>query len=241
MAAYKSRRRWLAERWLARQQERLARQQGKWSERLQDVRAQLLPTGWPARLARVAEIADGETVQWRPREGSSSAELLVWIRRLRPYQRRWLASMLDAPSAGSVTLIEAVERLHIDWRSQLNPLKTHREYADQLAALAHQLGTPAAAKAAYLENEQRIYSAIDERLFGSLPLRLRADLAAQHPTGRGFYVDWWYERLMARAGQRSYDLAGAADEDWPDIPAAWLALGWLCGLRLKAQQDSSGH
>ncbi|WP_341708439.1 hypothetical protein [Halopseudomonas sp.] len=238
MAAYKTRRRWLAERWLARQQESLAKHQAQWSARLERVRDHLLPTTWEARMARVAEISDGETVRWQPREGSSSAELLVWLRRLRPYQRRWLASLLDAPSAGSLTLLEALERQQLDWRSQLNPLKTHREYAAQLATLARMLDIPAAAESAYLENEQRIYCAIDERLFGSLPLRLRAELAGQHPTGRGYYVRWWYERLMARTGERKYDLAGAAPEDWPDIPAAWLALGWLCGLRLQQGSDA---
>ena len=205
------------------------------------MRDQLLPASWTARMARVAEVAEGETVQWQPGEGSSSAELLVWVRRLQPYQRRWLATLLDASSAGAVTLVEAVERLQLDWRSQLNPLKTHREYAEQLATLAHLLGVPAAATSAYLENERRIFSAIDELLFGSLPLRLRAELASQHPTGQGFYVNWWYERLMARAGEGNYDLAGVGVADWPDVPAAWVALGWLSGLRLAGQSESAGQ
>lgn len=234
MAGYKSRRRWLAERWLERQQDR-------WGERLVRVRDQVLPMGWPARMSRVAGISDGETVTRRPRDGSSSAELLVWLERLESGQRRWLASLLDAPSAGPFTLLEALERLQLDWRSQLNPLTPHREYATQLRVLASVLAVPAAAESAYLDNEQRVYRAVDERLFGSLPLRLRAALANRYPVGQGHYLRWWYERLMARAGEPGYDLAGAGPEDWPDIPAAWVALGWLCGLRVSAPKGKAGQ
>lgn len=234
MAGYKSRRRWLAERWLARQQDRLGEHLGR-------LRDQLLPLGWPERMARLASIGDGETVHWRPRDGSSSAELLVWLERLEHRQRRWLASLLDAPSAGPVTLLEALERLQLDWRSQLNPLTPHREYATQLRILASLLEVAAAAESAYLDNEKRIYRAVDERLFSSLPLRLRAELANRYPVGQGHYVRWWYERLMARAGEPDYDLAGAGPQDWPDIPAAWMALGWLCGLRVSESDGNAGQ
>ena len=46
---------------------------------------------------------------------------------------------------------------------------------------------------------------------------------------------------MARAGEGNYDLAGAGVADWPDVPAAWVALGWLSGLRLAGQSESAGQ
>ena len=226
MGAYKSRRRWLAERWLAEKQAQLG---ARWDA----LREQLLPASWQRRMQRVAELSEQEAVNWQPQAGSSSAELLVWIARLPGFQRRWLAALLDAPSAGANTLLEAIERAQLDWRSQLNPLTTHRDYAAQLVILAAQMGLQPAAQAAYLENEQRIFSALDELLFASLPMRLRAQLAGQHATGNGFYLVWWYERLMARAGEPGFELLDIGAADWPDMPPAWLALGWLCGLRLQ--------
>ncbi|MEH6566059.1 MAG: hypothetical protein V7756_12095 [Halopseudomonas sp.] len=227
MTGYKSRRRWLAERWLA---ERKAVLEQKWDVFQQ----QFVAPGWPERMARVAQVADGEVSGWHPRAGSSSAELGIWIARLPLYQRRWLAALLDAPLAGSNTLIEIIERQQLDWRSQLNPLKSHREYAQQLTVLAREMGCEVAAEAAYLDNEKRIFVALDELLFASLPMRLRGQLANQHRTGQGYYVVWWYERLMARAGETGFELTDLSDVDWPDMPPAWLAIGWLCGLRLQS-------
>ena len=189
-------------------------------------------------MQRVAELSERETVSWQPRAGSSSAELLVWVEQLPGFQRRWLAALLDAPSAGPVTLIESIERAQLDWRSQVNPLTTHREYAAQLVILAAQMDLQPAAQAAYLENEKQIFTRLDELLFASLPMRLRAQLAGQHVTGQGFYLVWWYERLMARAGEPGFELLDIGAADWPDMPPAWLALGWLCGLRLQHQSRS---
>ena len=231
MGVYKSRRRWLAERWVAGKQAELG---ARWDA----LREQLLPASWPRRMQRVAELSEGETVSWQPRAGSSSAELLVWVEQLPGFQRRWLAALLDAPSAGPVTLIESIERAQLDWRSQVNPLTTHREYAAQLVILAAQMDLQPAAQAAYLENEKQIFTRLDELLFASLPMRLRAQLAGQHVTGQGFYLVWWYERLMARAGEPGFELLDIGAADWPDMPPAWLALGWLCGLRLQHQSRS---
>ncbi|SDR90651.1 hypothetical protein SAMN05216271_0702 [Halopseudomonas sabulinigri] len=226
MTGYKSRRRWLAERWLA---ERKAVFDKKWGRFQQ----QFVSPAWPERMAAVQLIPDGEVSGWQPAPGSSSAELRLWVDKLPLFQRRWLAALLGAPRAGSNTLIDAIERQQLDWRSQLNPLKSHRDYANQLAILANEMGCDAAAPSAYLENEKRIFVALDELLFGSLPMRLRSSLANEHRTGHGFYVVWWYERLMARAGMPDFELTDLSDVDWPDMPPAWLALGWLCGLRLQ--------
>jgi len=226
MTGYKSRRRWLAERWLA---ERKVVLDKKWDKFQQ----QFVAPEWPERMAMAAQIPDGEVSGWQPVAGSSSAELRIWIDQLPLFQRRWLAALLGTPRAGSNTLIEAVERLQLDWRSQINPMKSHRDYAVQLAVLASQMGCEVAAPTAYLDNERRIFIALDELLFASLPMRLRSKLASQHRTGQGFYIVWWYERLMARAGEPDFEMTDLSDADWPDMPPAWLALGWLCGLRLQ--------
>jgi len=225
MTSYKSRRRWLVERWL---KERKALLNGKWTLFQQ----QFVSASWPERMAHAGHIPDGEVGGWQPVAGSSSAELLLWVDQLPLFQRRWLAALLGAPMAGSNTLIDALERQQLDWRSQLNPLKSHREYAAQLVVLANQMECKVAAEAAYLENEKRIFVALDQLLFASLPMRLRSQLANKHSTGHGYYVVWWYERLMARAGVADFTLTDLNDADWPDMPPAWFAIGWLCGLRL---------
>ncbi|MFN3578986.1 MAG: hypothetical protein ACK4VV_00765 [Pseudomonas sp.] len=228
MTSYKSRRRWLAERWLAEQRERLMAQ-------ARQLKTQLLPADWQTRCARMSLLVDSNIGGWQPRPGSSSAELAALLRSVPLVQRRWLASLLDAPSAGHLTLVEAVERAHLDWRSQLDPLHSHREYAAQLVILARQLKLPVVAQAAYLENEQQIFVAMDELLFASLPMRLRAQMVNRQPPGSGLYMAWWQDRLLARSGEADYTLEGLGDNDWPEMPPAWLALGWLCGLRLFAQ------
>jgi hypothetical protein len=221
---YKSRQRWLLERWAAAKKDVL-------TERLLAVQAQLLPARWPVRCARMLSVRDGEAGAWQPRPGSSSAELMLLLDPLPLFQRRWLAVLLDATTAGPATLIEALERLHLDWRSRLDPLHGHREYATQLAILTRVLGLQGAAEAAYLENEQTLLSRLDELLFESLPMRLRATMLNDHQPGGGAYLSWWYERLLARAGEPGFDLAGIGEQDWPDIPPAWVAIAWLCGLR----------
>lgn len=224
---YKSRQRWLMERWLRKRRAALVK---RW-EALQN---QLLPAEWPARCARMARIPDAETITWMPQPGSSSAELVLLVAALPVHQRRWLASLLDAPSAGANTLVEAVERLQLDWRVRLDPLHSHREYAAQLVTIARQLDLQPAAESAYLENEQRIFPAVDLLLFESLPLRLRSTMLNRYQPGSGNYVVWWHEQLLARAGEPGFALDGLGEDDWPEMPAAWLALGWLCGLRLVA-------
>lgn len=227
---HKSRPRWLMERWLAKRRHTLVK---RW-EALQH---QLLPAEWPARCARMMAIPDAELSNWKPRPGSSSAELALLVQRLPVHQRRWLASLLDAPSAGANTLLEATERLQLDWRVRLDPLHSHREYAAQLVVLARQLDMQPAAESAYLENEQKIYPAIDVLLFESLPLRLRTVMLERYAPGSGKYVSWWQDQLLARAGEPGFELEGLGEHDWPDVPAAWLALGWLCGLRLIASVE----
>ncbi|MEH6388608.1 hypothetical protein [Pseudomonas profundi] len=222
---HKSRQRWLMERWLAKRRQTLIK---RW-EALQN---QLMPADWTARCARMMAIPDAEVSSWKPRPGSSSAELGLLVQALPLHQRRWLASLLDAPSAGANTLIEAIERLQLDWRVRLDPLHSHREYAAQLVVLARQLDLQPAAESAYLENEQKIYPAIDVLLFESLPLRLRTVMLERYPPGSGKYVGWWQDQLLARAGEPGSALDGLGENDWPELPAAWLALGWLCGLRL---------
>lgn len=228
MTAYKSRTRWLAERWLIARRDQLA-------QHWQELKSQLLPAQWPQRCARLLQIPDGNIGDWQPRRGSSSAELVLMLEHTPLLERRWLAVLLDAPCAGVHTLVEAVERAQLDWRSQIDPLHSHREYADQLVILARQLDLPFVAASAYLENERQISPAIDELLFASLPLRLRANLANEQPPGTGFYLHWWHERLLARAGAEGFTLEGLGAEDWPEMPPAWLALGWLCSLRVKPE------
>ena len=224
MSRYKSRRRWQLERWLGRRREQL---QGHW-ETLQE---QLLPASWPLRCERVQQLPEGNVSRWQPQPGSSSAELALLLTGLSLVQRQLLASLLDAPAAGALALVEAVERLQLGWRERLDPLHSHREYAAQLETLAQQLGLTAAARSAYLENEAKIFAAIDGLLFESLPLRLRAELANQLAPGKGDYLLWWQQRLLARARVPGYELAGLGADDWPEMPAAWFALGWICSLR----------
>lgn len=225
MTAYKGRARWLTERWLAARRDRL---QQYW----QTLRTQLLPATWPQRCERLLQIPDSDLGDWQPRTGSSSAELALLLEPVPLLQRRWLACMLDAPCAGAVTLVEAVERLQLDWRCQLDPLHSHREYAAQLVILARQLDLPAIAASAYLENEQQIGNAVDGLLFASLPMRLRAELAVE-PRGNNYFVSWWHDRLLARAGVVDCSLDGLGADDWPEIPPAWLALAWIGKLRFQ--------
>ena len=184
-------------------------------------------------------IRDGEAGEWQPRPGSSSAELMLILRPLPVFQRRWLAALLDAPAAGPATLVEAIERLHLDWRSRLDPLHGHREYAVQLAILTRVLGLPVSAEAAYLENEHKLLPQIDQLLFESLPMRLRAVMLNHHQPGGGAYLSWWYARLLARAGEPGFELEGVGEHDWPDIPPAWVAIAWLCGLRRYGSNTES--
>lgn len=231
MTAYKSRTRWLLERWLKQHSARLA---SRWHE----VKSQLLPADWDARCQRISRIPDGNVGNWQPRAGSSSAELALLLAPMPLSQRRWLAVMLDSPTAGAFALVAAVERLQLDWRAQLDPLHSHREYARQLTILAAQLDLTPAAESAYLENEKQIFTAVDELLFASLPMRLRAELINRYPPGDGHYITWWQHRLLARAGEPGHELDGLGPDDWPEIPAGWLAVGWLCGLRRLAGGDT---
>ncbi len=228
---YKSRQRWLLERWTTERRNALL-------ARLSTLRAQLLPAEWPARCRRMAEVRDQEVGLWQPRPGSSSAELMLLLQSLPPVQRRWLAVLLDAPAAGPATLVEALERAQLDWRSRLDPLHSHREYATQLVTLARLLGIAPAAPAAYLENEQRLLPRLDQLLFESLPMRLRGILLNDYRPGSGAYVGWWHDRLLARAGEPGYSLEGIGDADWPDVPPAWLAFAWICVLRQSASGSS---
>jgi hypothetical protein len=177
-------------------------------------------------------IAEAEIGHWQPRPGSSSAELALLLATEPLEQRRFLASLLDAPAAGANTLVEAVERLQLDWTSKLDPLHSHREYAAQLAILARQLSLPAAAQTAYMENEIKIVPAVDHLLFGSLPAELRASLAGHKPPGGGAYLLWWNETLRERAASSALpDRTG--DGFWPAIAPSWLALGWVSALRSR--------
>lgn len=221
---FKSRPRWLIERWVKARTEALAEH---WSA----LRKQLVPADWPTRCARMRTVADAEFSDWKPAPGSSSAELLMVLRALPLHERRWLAVLIDAPAAGAATLVEAVERLQLDWRARLDPLHTHRQYAEQLSTLAQALGLPSAAPSAYLDNERKIVPRIDELLFESLPMRLRTVMANDMEPGRGGYLLWWYERLLAYDSEQRMTPGGAGRDDWPDIPAAWLGLGWIAHLR----------
>lgn len=227
MTEYKSRLRMQTERWLSRQKDTLAEY---WSS----LRDQLLPASWRARCARAASLLDGGLGSWQPQPGSSSAELALLLEPIPLQQRQLLGSLLDAPAAGVLALVEAVERLELDWRQRLDPLHSHRQYAAQLETLARLLELTPAARSAYLDNERRIFPAIDSLLFESLPIRLRTDMANRHVMGDGACLQWWWERLMARAGVLGYDLGGLGKNDWPDIPPAWLALGWIISLRRTA-------
>lgn len=154
-------------------------------QRWETLQHQVQPPDWLTRCKRMNSIPDGEIGHWQPRPGSSSAELALLLTSEPLEQRRYLASLLDAPMAGPNTLTEAVERLQLDWTSKLDPLHSHREYAAQLAILARQLSLPAAAETAYMENEARILPAVDRLLFESLPSELRSSLAGHQPPGGG--------------------------------------------------------
>jgi len=224
MTGYKSRRRVQLERWLGKGRERL---EGHWAK----LQEQLLPASWPVRCERASAIAEGNPGRWQPQPGSSSAELALSLRRLEMSQRRLLASLLDAPCAGVESLVEGVERLQLDWRQRLDPLHSHRDYAAQLETLAGLLDAAPAARSAYLDNEQRIIPAIDRLLFESLPMRMHAEMANRFNVGQGEYLHWWWGQLLARAGTPGYALEGLGENDWPDMPPAWFALGWICTLR----------
>ncbi|WP_185266591.1 hypothetical protein [Halopseudomonas xiamenensis] len=227
MAGYKSRRRWQLERWFNGRKDKL---QEHWLA----LREQLLPAGWAARCQRTGQLAEGNASRWQPQPGSSTAELVLLLQDLPLQQRQLLGSLLDAPAAGALTLAEAVERQQLDWRQRLDPLHSHHEYAAQLEILARLLELQPAARSAYLDNERKIFPAIDALLFESLPMRLRTDMANLHAPGAGACLLWWQQRLLARAGVPGFDLAGLGEDDWPDIPPGWFALGWICGLRRNA-------
>lgn len=228
MSNHKSRRRWQLERWLGRRKEQV-------QEHWVSLQEQLLPATWPARCERLQQLPEGSASRWQPQSGSSSAELTLLLVKLPLVQRQLLASLLDAPSAGAVALVEAVERLQLGWRDRLDPLHSHREYAVQLQTLAHLLELVPSPRSAYLENERKIVPVIDRLLFESLPMRLRAEMASQRTVGEGGYLAWWQQRLLARAGVPGHDLGGLGEHDWPDIPAAWFALGWIGRLRWPAE------
>lgn len=227
MPAYKSRARWLTERWLAARRDELLLH---WEA----LKGQLLPAQWPQRCERMLQIPEGNLGDWQPRKGSSSAELAVLLGTTALLERRCLAALLGAPCSGPLALVESLERLQLDWRSQLDPLHSHREYAAQLVILARQLGLPAVTESAYLENEIQIRAAIDHLLFESLPMRLRAKLVGEYVPGSSHYLDWWHDRLLARAGAEGYALEGLGPDDWPEMPPSWLAFGWLARLRHDA-------
>lgn len=227
MSVYKH----LAQRWLLARRDQLLLH---W----QELKVQLLPAQWPQCCARMLRIPEGNLGDWQPRSGSSSAELTLLLERVPLLQRRWLAALLNARSAGALTLVEALERLQLDWRTQLDPLHSHREYAAQLVILARRLNLPDIAASAYLESEQQIRQAIDQRLFAALPLRLRAAMSHERPPGTGYYLHWWQDRLLARAGAAGFSLEGLDADDWPDMPPAWLALGWISSLRAQPESQN---
>lgn len=224
MTSHKSRHLRKIERWLDRRKQQLRGHQITLQE-------QLLPASWAVRCQRVQQLPEGSASRWQPRPGSSSAELSLLLANVPFVQRQLLGSLLDAPSAGAVALVEAVERLQLGWRQRLDPLHSHREYAAQLETLAQLMELTPAARSAYLENERKISPAIDRLLFESLPLRLRADMANRHAPGEGAYLLWWQQQLLARAGVPGHELGELHEQDWPDMPAAWFALGWICSLR----------
>lgn len=228
MASHKSRRRKI-ERWLDKRRQQLR------GHRI-TLQEQLLPASWPARCQRVQQLPEASVSDWQPRPGSSSAELSLLLVSVPLVQRQLLGSLLDAPSADAVALVEAVERLQLGWRHRLDPLHSHREYAAQLETLAQLLELTPAARSAYLDNERQILPAIDVLLFESLPMSLRADMANRYAPGQGDYLLWWQQQLLARAGVPGHELDGLGEHDWPGMPAAWFALGWICSLRPVASQ-----
>ena len=225
MSKHRSRRRQL-ERWLDQRKQQLRGHQTTLQE-------QLLPASWPVRCQRVLQLPEGSASRWQPRPGSSSAELSLLLVNMPFVQRQLLGSLLDAPSVGAVALVEAVERLQLGWRQRLDPLHSHREYAAQLETLAQLLELTPAARSAYLDNERQIVPTIDMRLFESLPPRLRADMANRCAPGKGHYLVWWQQQLLARAGVPGHELGKLDEQHWPDMPAAWFALGWICSLRIR--------
>lgn len=94
-----------------------------------------------------------------------------------------------------------------------------------------QLSLPSSAAAAYLDNERKIAPRIDQLLFESLPMRLRTRMVNEAEPGKGAYLIWWHDRLLARCGEADMTLDGAGEHDWPDIPPAWLAFAWIAALR----------
>src|SRR5690606_37627806 len=120
---------------------------------------------------------------------------------------------------------------------RLDPLHSHREYAAQLETLVSLLGLPVAARSAYLENELRLFRALDSLLLESLPLRLRGELANRFVAGEGGLMRWWHSQLLARAGVAGDGVEGLGEEDWPDMPPACFALGWVAGLRQAGERD----
>lgn len=204
------------------------RQKGKLDEHWADLRDQLTPDSWDELCQRMSGLPEGNMPGWKPQAGSSSAELALLLQSLPLRERQLLAGLLRAPAAGPLTLVEAIERLELEWKQKLDPLSSHRQYAAQLESLVTLLGLVPSARAAYLENEKKVLSGVDQRLFEGLPLSTRSHMANQYEPGSGAYLSWWYDRLQTRASTvlDEYD-----DGDWPDIPPAWFALAWICNVR----------
>ena len=226
MTSDRSSRRRQIERWLGRRKDQLLEQSVNLQERLS-------PASWALRCERAQQLPDDSVGRWQPRSGSSSAELYLLLMRVPLVERQLLGSLLDAPAAGAMALVEALERLQLGWRHRLDPLHSHREYAAQLETLVRLLELTPAARSAYLDNERQIVPAIDMRLFESLPLRLRAEMANRHTPGKGGYLAWWQQQLLARAGVPGHESGERDEQNWPDMPAAWFALGWICSLRVR--------
>src|SRR5690606_9622233 len=83
----------------------------------------------------------------------------------------------------------------------------------------------------------RLFRELDSLLLESLPLRLRGELANLFVAGEGGLLRWWHSQLLARAGVPGYGVEGLGEEDWPDMPPAWFALGWAAGLRQTGDRD----
>lgn len=233
MTRFKSRRRWLLARWMKGRVEQL-------QALAADLRRRFLPADWARRCEVMATLGEQELTDWKPRPGSSSAELLHWLQPLQPAQRMLLASLLDAPSAGPRTLLEAIKRLQLDWQARLDPLHSHRDYAEQLERLASLLGLAPAARSAYLENEQQLRGALDLLALESMPLRLRSQWATRHQAGVGQCLLWWQGQLLAKAGLAPETTCLLGVNDWPQMPSGWFALGWISCLRHTAGVTSGG-
>lgn len=186
---------------------------------------------WDGLCQRMVDIPEGNLSDWKPRAGSSSAELAFLLRSRPLAERQLLAGLLGASAAGPLTLVEAVEQLELEWKQKLNPLNNHRQYAAQLESLVALLGLTPAARSAYLENEKKVLAGVDQRLFEGLPVPQRSHMANQYQAGSGAYLVWWYDRVQARVGAVEAPESECGSGQWPDIPPAWFALAWICYVR----------